>query len=136
MENVDPQTVYGFVYATPLTESVCAEARTFNVNNRRGFAWSTANTAADCTTSISCPTIVGPIVSHRGWWLIRPSPGGLWLADRAASRHPGGVQAVAVDGAVHWFENEVDTAVWRAVASRAGAEAGVVNLSRRSNCSH
>ena len=39
VENVDPQTVYGFVYATPLTESVCAEARTFNVNNRRGFAW-------------------------------------------------------------------------------------------------
>ena len=49
-----------------------------------------------------------------------PEPGGL---HPAASRHSGGVNVLALDGAVHFVGDAVDLPLWRALATRAGGEA-------------
>ena len=41
----------------------------------------------------------------------------------ATSDHPGGVNVLALDGAVHFVADGVDLALWRALATRAGGEA-------------
>ena len=46
--------------------------------------------------------------------------GGLYAAD---SYHPGGVNVLALDGAVRFVADGVDLALWRAFATRAGGEA-------------
>ena len=44
-----------------------------------------------------------------------------WRAAR--SRHPGGVNVMAADGAAHFVTDSVDPAVWKALSTRAGGEA-------------
>ena len=46
--------------------------------------------------------------------------GGIHAAD---SYHPGGVNVLALDGAVHFAADAVDLALWRALATREGGEA-------------
>jgi prepilin-type N-terminal cleavage/methylation domain-containing protein/prepilin-type processing-associated H-X9-DG protein len=46
--------------------------------------------------------------------------GQLWAAAR--SRHPGGVNASMCDGSVRFFNDSIDINLWRALATRAGAE--------------
>lgn len=46
----------------------------------------------------------------------------------ARSRHPGGVNALMVDGSVRFVKDSVDRAVWRASFTRAGGE--IMSLSR------
>jgi prepilin-type N-terminal cleavage/methylation domain-containing protein/prepilin-type processing-associated H-X9-DG protein len=41
---------------------------------------------------------------------------------KASSYHPGGVNAVLMDGSVRFFTNGIDLRVWRAVATRIGGE--------------
>ncbi len=131
VETVDPQTAYGFVYATPLTETACAAARTFNVTNRRGFAWVNGEYRCGLYNQFFLPNDRRPdCIAPR----LVPDPAERLAAfgwRTARSRHPGGIQAVAVDGAVHWFGDDVDTPVWRAVASRAGSEVSGIRLGRR-----
>jgi len=45
----------------------------------------------------------------------------VWAAAR--SEHPGGVNALMCDGSVHFFFNEIDLFVWRAMATINGGEA-------------
>jgi hypothetical protein len=40
----------------------------------------------------------------------------------ARSAHPGGVQVLACDGAVHFVTNSIDPIIWQALATRAGSE--------------
>jgi len=40
----------------------------------------------------------------------------------ARSKHPGGVQAVRIDGSVDFYVNDIDIAVWQALASINGSE--------------
>jgi prepilin-type processing-associated H-X9-DG protein len=40
----------------------------------------------------------------------------------ARSYHPGGVNAVMVDGSVHWFASSIDIRVWQALGTRNGRE--------------
>ena len=40
----------------------------------------------------------------------------------ARSQHPGGVNAVMLDGSARFFTSGVDTRVWRALGTRGGAE--------------
>ena len=49
-----------------------------------------------------------------------PEPGGIHAAD---SYHRGGVNVLALDGAVHFVADSVDLALWRALATRDGGEA-------------
>ena len=46
--------------------------------------------------------------------------GGVFAAD---SYHPGGVNVLALDGAVHFVADTIDLALWRALATRDGGEA-------------
>ncbi len=46
--------------------------------------------------------------------------GEVWAAAR--SEHRQGVNAVMCDGSVHFFQNEIDLAVWRALATRSAGE--------------
>jgi prepilin-type N-terminal cleavage/methylation domain-containing protein/prepilin-type processing-associated H-X9-DG protein len=52
------------------------------------------------------------------WWT--PSAAGAYAGAR--SNHSGGVNAAMADGSVHFFSNEIDLSVWRAMGSRAGGE--------------
>jgi prepilin-type processing-associated H-X9-DG protein len=45
------------------------------------------------------------------------------LSVSARSRHPGGVNALAADGSVHFVKNSINLAPWRALGSRNGGEA-------------
>ncbi|WZP00935.1 DUF1559 domain-containing protein [Isosphaeraceae bacterium EP7] len=40
----------------------------------------------------------------------------------ARSRHPGGVNALTADGAVHWYGSAIDPAIWRSLGTRDGGE--------------
>jgi soluble lytic murein transglycosylase-like protein len=44
--------------------------------------------------------------------------GQVWAAAR--SRHPGGVVSLYADGSTHFEVNDVDSAVWKALSTRAG----------------
>lgn len=46
-------------------------------------------------------------------------PGGLYTA---RSHHPGGVNALMVDGAVRWFSSSTNASLWQAMGSRSGSE--------------
>ncbi|MEZ6098269.1 MAG: DUF1559 domain-containing protein [Pirellulaceae bacterium] len=119
---VHPRTVYAFANAAPLTESACASTRTWNFTNRRGFSW--ANGEYRCTlynhfyppntTEIDCMSalIVGDVD-------VRNSAFG-WRAAR--SNHPGGVNVMMADVSVRLTTDDVDPAVWQAIATRAGGE--------------
>jgi type II secretory pathway pseudopilin PulG len=45
-----------------------------------------------------------------------------WAAVTSRSYHPSGVNGAMMDGAVRWFAETIDPAVWRALATRAGGE--------------
>jgi prepilin-type N-terminal cleavage/methylation domain-containing protein/prepilin-type processing-associated H-X9-DG protein len=45
------------------------------------------------------------------------------IAVSASSRHPGGVNVAMADGSVHFIRNQVDPAVWKALATVSGGEA-------------
>jgi prepilin-type processing-associated H-X9-DG protein len=58
---------------------------------------------------------------------LRPNePSCIWPPGRrstaAGSCHPGGVNALMCDASVRFFEDEIDIAVWRGLATRAGKE--------------
>lgn len=119
---VDRQTMYAFVFTTPLTETACNNATKWNVTNRRGFAW--VNGEYRCTlynhywppNVKRCDCIANRI---SGGLDVRYAPYG-WRAAR--SRHPGGVNVLLVDGSAHFVADSVDLAVWHALATREGNE--------------
>jgi prepilin-type N-terminal cleavage/methylation domain-containing protein/prepilin-type processing-associated H-X9-DG protein len=66
------------------------------------------------------PTYRGPAVMLTPPALPPGRGDGLWAAAR--SRHPGGVHVAYADGSVTFVGNHMDGYVWRASATRAGAE--------------
>lgn len=120
---VDRQSMYAFVFTTPLTEAACQAATKWNVTNRRGFAW--VNGEFRCTlynhyfppNVDRCDCIANRLT---GSLQVRYAPYG-WRAAR--SRHPGGVNVLLLDGSVHFVTNTIELSVWRALATRAGQEA-------------
>lgn len=119
---VDPQTVYRFVFASPLTQARCDAATTWNVSDRRGFAW--ANGEYRCglynhqyPPNHPVPDCLGVRVS--GTLDMRYTPFG-WRAAR--SRHPGGVNALFADGSVRFVRDQVDLVAWKALSTRSGEE--------------
>lgn len=121
---VDPLTVYAYGMTAPLSESICSLANTFNVRERRGFSW--ANGEYRCALfnnyyapNASRPDCMAARSSLSEDIAIRFAGYG-WRAAR--SRHPGGVNGVMADGSVHWFNDEIDLVVWKALSTRAGGE--------------
>ncbi len=54
-----------------------------------------------------------------------PNSGDTWAAAR--SGHPGGVNAIMADGSGHFFDEDIDIMLWRALATRAGPRPDVTN---------
>ncbi len=122
VEAVDPQTAYGFILQTPLTDGACAGARSFNLTQRRGFAWVNGeyrcglynhylppNSARpDCMASRLAIDVAERFAAY-GWRTAR-------------SRHQGIVHVVTADAAARGVESEVDPSVWTAMSTRATGE--------------
>jgi prepilin-type processing-associated H-X9-DG protein len=120
--NNSPQTVYRFVYAAPLTDTLAENATSWNVSNRRGFMW--LNGEYRCTLynhyygpNSATPDCIG--------LTFNPDPARLytgygWRAAR--SRHPGGVNVAKGDGSMTFISETIDLSAWQALASLNGRE--------------
>ncbi len=119
---VDHQTMYAFVFTTPLTEAACSSATKWNVTNRRGFAWVNGEYRCALYNHYLPPNVKRcDCIANRitGGLDVRYAPYG-WRAAR--SRHPGGVNVLLVDGSGHFAADTIDLAVWQALATRDGGE--------------
>ena len=120
---VDPRITYAFVYAVPLTDTACKQARMWNFTYLRGYSW--ANGEYRCTlynhhwgpnsTQVDCGTAVtsgkDPSVQYAcyGWRSAR-------------SRHPGGVNVLMADGSTSFYTDDIDLATWQALSIREGRQ--------------
>jgi hypothetical protein len=64
---------------------------------------------------------LAPCLSLGGnaWW----TPSGLGAFAGARSKHTRGVTVAMGDGSVRFISNDIDTKIWRGLATRAGGEA-------------
>jgi prepilin-type N-terminal cleavage/methylation domain-containing protein/prepilin-type processing-associated H-X9-DG protein len=126
LNQVDKQTVYAYVFGTPLTDASCNSAVNFNWTNRRGFAWVNGeyrcglfnnylapdSERIDCIASVLSTSDPAQIYAGYGW-------------RGARSRHSGGVNILLADGSVHFVPDGVNQHIWQAISTRAGGEAVV-----------
>ncbi len=119
---IDPQQVYVYAIAAPLTATMCNSSSAWNFQDPSGFSW--ANGEYRCSlynhyaqpnsAEIDCISNIlfgnsAVLYSAYGWRTAR-------------SRHPGGVNALLVDSSVHWIADEIRLDVWKALSTRAGDE--------------
>jgi prepilin-type N-terminal cleavage/methylation domain-containing protein/prepilin-type processing-associated H-X9-DG protein len=84
-----------------------------------GRTWMFASYAFTWYNHVSSPNAPTPDCTVLAWPGREASNAGSY---KASSRHSGGVNALMMDGAVRFVADEVDLAVWRAAATRAGGE--------------
>ena len=120
---VNPATAYAFWSGSPLTQSRCAAAAMWNERDLRGFSWANGEYRTTLYNhgrlpndgEIDCIGVVrettDPTLTYAGYG---------WRAAR--SRHPGGVNVAMADGSLRFVADDVDPAVWKAAATRAGGE--------------
>jgi prepilin-type processing-associated H-X9-DG protein/prepilin-type N-terminal cleavage/methylation domain-containing protein len=118
-----PDTAYAFVMRAPLTDAVCRAATRWNKDDLRGFSWANGEfrtTLYNHARRPNDPTIdcIGVVMSTSDKARLYAGYG--WRAAR--SRHGGGVNVAMADGSVGFVADDVDTAVWKAAATRAGGE--------------
>jgi len=118
----NPQTVYGFVFGAPLSDSACGSVSVWNQSDLRGFMW--VNGEYRCTLynhyyppNSETPDCLG--VS------LNPDPaeqftGYGWRAAR--SKHSGGVQVLYGDGSVHFINQSINYDIWVGAATPKGGE--------------
>jgi prepilin-type N-terminal cleavage/methylation domain-containing protein len=118
----DPQRNYKFTFATPLTDAACEGSMIYNFTDRRGFAWASGEyrcglynhyftpnaTRMDCMAAVNAGDLKVRYAAY-GW-------------RGARSLHTGGVNVLFGDDSTHFVSDEIDPAVWRAIATRAGKE--------------
>ncbi len=93
--------------------SACADATTWH--GRRGTSWLWGREFGGCFNAVHTPNADAPDCSRSGAGSFK-----------AASRHPGGVQVLMLDGSTRFVADEVEPAVWRAASTRAGGEVGTL----------
>ena len=118
-----PDTGYGFVFVTPLTEAACSRPFYYNFTDLRGFSWANGEYRTtlynharppnadtfDCLAALMTTADPARMYAGYGWRTAR-------------SRHPSGVNAAAADGSVHFISNNIDATIWRGLATRSGGE--------------
>jgi Protein of unknown function (DUF1559). len=118
-----PDTGYGFVFVTPLTEAACSRPFYYNFTDLRGFSWANGEYRTtlynharqpnadtfDCLAALMTTADPARMYAGYGWRTAR-------------SRHPGGVNAAAADGSVHFISDNIDADVWQGLATRSGGE--------------
>ena len=121
---INASTGYGFVFVTPLTEAACARPFYYNFTDLRGFSWANGeyrttlynharapnSPVMDCLAALMSTADLDKMYAGYGWRAAR-------------SRHPGGVNVMAADGAAHFVMDSVDPVVWKALSTRAGGGA-------------
>jgi len=124
---VNPITAYAFTFFIPLTETRCQRATDWNFTDLRGFSWANGEyrtTAYNHYRGPNDATIDCIGVEMSSVDKGRQYAGYGWRAAR--SRHLGGVNVVAADGAVRFISDAVDLAVWKALSTRAGGESATI----------
>ena len=119
---LDVQTAYVFASAAPLTQAACDGTQLINFTDPPSFSWANGeyrsamynhyrppnSSELDCISA----RLIAPISERYaafGWRAAR-------------SMHPGGVNAARVDGSVRFYGDDINPAVWRAMATRNGEE--------------
>jgi prepilin-type N-terminal cleavage/methylation domain-containing protein/prepilin-type processing-associated H-X9-DG protein len=116
-------TGYGFVFVAPLTDAACTRPFYYNFTDLRGFSWANGeyrttlynharqpnDPTLDCLSALMSTTDLAKMYAGYGWRAAR-------------SRHPGGVNVAMADGSLRFVADDVDPAVWKAAATRAGGE--------------
>jgi prepilin-type N-terminal cleavage/methylation domain-containing protein/prepilin-type processing-associated H-X9-DG protein len=120
---LDPDTGYGFVFDTPLTEAACSRPFYYNFTDLRGFSWANGEYRTTLYNHARLPNArdydcLAALMSTVD--LARMYAGFGWRAAR--SRHRGGAMVGMADGSTRFVADAVDPAVWRAAATRAGGE--------------
>jgi len=120
---LDPDTGYGFVFATPLSDAACSRPFYYNFTDLRGFSWANGEYRTtlynharppnsreyDCLAALMTSVDLARMYAGFGWRAAR-------------SRHRGGAMVGMADGSTRFVGDAIDAAVWRAAATRAGGE--------------
>ncbi len=113
---------YAFFLSAPLTDALCSKPVTYNYSNRRGFSWANGEYRCGFYNHYYTPNrAVFDCIGVQIFGAIekRQAPFG-WRTAR--SNHPGAVNLLLGDGSVRPVRDEIDPAVWRALATRDGGE--------------
>jgi prepilin-type N-terminal cleavage/methylation domain-containing protein/prepilin-type processing-associated H-X9-DG protein len=115
-------TVFAYLGGQVLSDSVCANAKLWNVEQRRGFFWASGEIRCASYNHYFPPN---PAQADCITYDVRPGPHRYtalgWRAAR--SRHNGGVNLTLCDGSVRFVSDSINLDVWRSLATRAGGEA-------------
>jgi hypothetical protein len=118
----DERTAYVFASAAPLTQTACDASNLFNFTDPLSFSWANGEYRSamynhfrppnspefDCVSAI----LIAPLSERYaafGWRSAR-------------SMHVDGVNAARADGSAQIYADDIDPAVWRALATRNGEE--------------
>jgi Protein of unknown function (DUF1559). len=126
-DGLDADTGYGFVFVAPLTEAACSRPFYYNFTDLRGFSWVNGEyrttlynharppnaEAFDCLAALMSTTDLSRMYAGYGWRTAR-------------SRHPGGVNAAAADGSVHFLSDDIDPVIWQGLSTRSGGEPAAI----------
>lgn len=120
----DARTDYKFVFAAPISDTICGGTTQWNMSDPRGFSW--VNGEFRCGLynhymTPNSPTFDCMGVQLNGGVQVVYTPYG-WRAAR--SNHPGGVNVAMADGSERFVGNEVDTTVWKVMSTISGGETG------------
>jgi prepilin-type processing-associated H-X9-DG protein len=121
-DQVDERTAYVFASAAPLTQTACDATILFNFTDLPGFSWANGEYRSAMynhyrppnSSELDCMSakLLAPLSERYaafGWRSAR-------------SMHPGGVNAARADGSVRFYSDDINPAVWRALATRSGEE--------------
>jgi prepilin-type N-terminal cleavage/methylation domain-containing protein len=117
MPGNDVQSIYAFIPGL-ISDSGCASATTWNVDNNKGFLWLVGELRCTAYNHYYTPNQVI-------WDCIGFDPNNGYATTGwhgARSRHPNGVNLTISDGSVRFVSSEIDFYIWRAMATRAGRE--------------
>ncbi len=117
-----PQTVYAYAgFGTMLSDSACASANQWNVEQHRGFTWASGEMRCASYNHYYPPnSATCDCVTNEG--ATTPTPYESDAFRSARSHHTGGVNLLLGDGSVRFVGNSVSLPTWRALATRSGQE--------------
>jgi prepilin-type N-terminal cleavage/methylation domain-containing protein len=120
--DANPQLVYGFASGIPLADAPCQTTSNWNFTDPPSFSWANGEYRSAMYNHHGTPNSpVFDCISSRllGSLAERYAAYG-WRAAR--SNHPTGVSTALADGSVRVIADEIDLALWQAMATRAGEE--------------
>ncbi len=123
----DPRRDYTWILAAPLSDSVCAMSKGWNISNRRGFSWANGEFRCTLYNHYYPPNHPGTdcLGSSLFGGLPKQNAGYGWRTAR--SLHTSGVNVLRADGSVQLLATAIDPIIWRALSTRAGGEATDTN---------